>query len=120
MNDSIAIEDFRGLLVIEMKMEKLDFFLISEKSAQLRSLLEERRYPSIIFDFTSVRLIDSSVFGFLLEIRNTIKKKGNEITIVCSEPEVLYVMKMLKVPQIIHVFHSREEAADYLNSLNNV
>ena len=109
MDGDFSIIEYRGLLLIEVMVEKFDFFLISDHSVQLRGLLDKRQYPSIIFDFTRVKLIDSSVFGFLLEVRNTVKKMGNDIAIVCDDPEVLYVMKMLKLPQILRVFGAREK-----------
>ncbi|HNW30440.1 MAG TPA: STAS domain-containing protein [Spirochaetota bacterium] len=120
MNGDFTITDFKGLLVIEVMVEKFDFFLISEHSLRLRGLLEERHYPSIIFDFTRVKFIDSSVFGFLLEVRNTVEKQGNDIAIVCSDPDVLHVMRMLKVPQVMQVFGNRDKAEDYLNSLKDM
>lgn len=120
MDGDFNIINYRGYLLIEVMVEKFDFFLISENSVQLRGLLDDRQYPSIIFDFNRVRLIDSSVFGFLLEVRNTVKKTGNDITIVCDDHEVLLVMKMLKLTQILRVFGDREKAADYLDSLPDV
>lgn len=120
MNGDFNISDFKGLLVIEVMVEKFDFFLVSENSLRLRNLLEERRFPSIIFDLARVRLVDSSVFGFLLEVRNTVEKQGNDIAIVCGDPDVLHVMKMLKMQSIMQVFATREKAAEYLNSLRNL
>ncbi|HOT44744.1 MAG TPA: STAS domain-containing protein [Spirochaetota bacterium] len=120
MDGDFNIADYRGLLIIEVMVEKFDFFLISEHSVRLRGLLEERHHPSIIFDFTGVRFIDSSVFGFLLEVRTSVEKHGNDIAIVCSDPEVLHIMRMLKVTQIMQVFGTRDKAADYLNSLQDM
>ncbi len=117
MDGDLHIIDYRGLLVIEVMVEKFDFFMVSDNSAQLRDLLEERHYPSIIFDFNRVSLIDSSVFGFLLEVQNSVKKNGRGIAIVCNDPKVLHVMAMLKVPQIIRVLETREQAFEYLDNL---
>jgi anti-anti-sigma factor len=120
MDGDFNIIDYRGLLIIEVMVEKIDFFLISDNSAHLRGMMDERQYPSVIFDFSRIKVIDSSVFGFLLEVRNTVKKNGNDIAIVCDDTEVLHVMKMLNVPQIIRIFGIREKAFDYLNSLSDV
>ncbi len=117
MEGDINISDDHGLLVIEIMVEKFDFFLISDHADRLRDLLAGRSYPPAIFDLTRVKVIDSSVFGFLLEIRNTMKKKGREIAVVCVDPEALHVMEMLKVPRFIRVFQSRDGAGEYLNSL---
>ena len=120
MKGYFNISDYRGFLLIEVAVEKFDFFMISENSGPLRLLLAERHYPSCIIDCLKVKLIDSSVFGFLLEAGNTIKKIGNDIVIVCDDPEVLHVMNMLRLPQMIRVFATREKAVDYLNSLKDM
>lgn len=117
MEGDINIIEDHGLLIIEVMVEKFDFFLISDHADRLRGILEERRYPPALFDCTRVKVIDSSVFGFLLEIRNAMKKKGREIAVVCVDPEALHVMEMLKVPRFIRVFQSRAGAIEYLNSL---
>ena len=115
MESHFKLYEYSSILVVEVLMEKFDFFELSESSAYLRKMLHERHFPSMIFDLTKVAFIDSSAFGFLLEIHNSIKKKGNEIVIVCTNQEVLHVMTMLTVPEIIKVFQSREKAQEYLN-----
>jgi anti-anti-sigma factor len=115
MESHFKLYEYSGILVIDVLMDKFDFFELSESSAYLRKMLNERHYPSLIFDLCRVTFIDSSVFGFLLEIHNSTKKKGNEIVIVCTDKGVLHVMNMLTVSDIIKVFESREKAQEYLN-----
>jgi len=115
MEGHFKLHEYRTILVVEVLVEKFDFFELSESSGYLRKMLHERHYPSMIFDLSRVTFIDSSVFGFLLEIHNIIKKKGNEIVVVCTDQGVLNVMIMLTVPDIIKVFQSREKAGEYLN-----
>ncbi len=103
-----------GVLVVDVLVQKFDFFEISEFSKYLRSCLEERGYPSTIFDISRVEIVDSSVFGFILEIHKTVTKNGNKLAIVCRDPEVLNVMNLLTLPQIIPVFDTPEAAADHL------
>jgi anti-anti-sigma factor len=120
MDGDFNIINHQGLLLIEVMVEKIDFFMLSDNSTRLRSILEDRQYPSMIFDFSRIKVIDSSVFGFILEVLNSVKKKGNELVIVCNDKGVLHIMKMLTISQIIRVFATRDDASDYLNSLSDV
>ena len=100
---------------MEVLTEKFDFLELSESSRYLRSIFEKRDYPSMIFDLLKVKFIDSSVFGFLLEIHNRARKNGNKIVILCADKTVLHVMSMLTVPEIIKVYRTIEDAEQYLN-----
>jgi Anti-anti-sigma regulatory factor (antagonist of anti-sigma factor) len=115
MESHFKLHEYSTILVVEVLVEKFDFFELSEASAYLRNILEKRHYPSMVFDFSRVSFIDSSVFGFLLEIHSSTKKNGNEIAVVCIDNSVLHVMTMLKLTDIIKVFQSREKAGEYLN-----
>jgi anti-anti-sigma factor len=119
MDHHYSFYEFQGLLVIEVKVEKFDFFEISVSSAYLRNEIEKRVYPAIIFDFSRVFYIDSSAFGFLFDLRNSIKKKSYEIAIVCTNKEVLHVMQLLMVHKVIKIFDTREAAAEYLSDTKN-
>jgi anti-anti-sigma factor len=114
MNGHFNIYEKSSILVVEVLVDKFDFLELSESSRYLRNLLEKRDYPSAIFDLLRVTFIDSSVFGFLLDMQNRAKKKGNKITIVCADKAVLHVMAMLTIPEIIRVFPGLEEAEKYL------
>jgi anti-anti-sigma factor len=115
MERHFAIHDYHTSLVVEVLVDKFDFLELSESSGYLRNILEKRHYPPTIFDLRKVTFIDSSVFGFLLEIHNRAKKKGNKIAIVCADKALLRVMAMLTVPDIIKVFQTREQGEEYLN-----
>ena len=114
MQDNYKVYTHRGILVIEILVERFDFFEISESSGFLRTVMAEHRYPSMIFNLSKAMIIDSSVFGFIIEIRNAIDKNGNELVIVCRNRDILYIMDMLKITQIMRVFPSVDAAADYL------
>lgn len=114
MEDMFNLYEHRGVLVVDILVQKFDFFEISEFSKYLRSCLEERGYPSTIFDIGRVEIIDSSVFGFLLDIYKTVSGNGNKTAIVCRDREVLHAMNLLTIPKIIPVFDTLEAAADNL------
>lgn len=114
MTDHFDVYTHRDMLVVKVRAEKLDFFVISESSAYLRSLFEDRHYPSTIFDLTGVSIIDSSAFGFFIEIRNEMVKQGRDLVIVCSDADILHIISMLNVSRIIRIFPDIDRAADSL------
>jgi anti-anti-sigma factor len=120
MDNHFSTYESGDFMMVEVLVEKLDFYGISESSQYLRNILEERHFPTLIFDFSKVAFIDSSVFGFLLEIRSSVQKNGNEMAIVCTNEEVLRVMSMLNVSILIKVFPDIGKARAYLNSLRDM
>jgi len=118
MNDHyelIAVDD-GALLVIKVLIDTMDFYEMSDSANFLRNELQMRSYPSLVFDLTTVEFIDSSVFGFFIEVRNIIKKNGNEMVIVCQNKDILHIISMLKVDEIARVFLTLEAALKYLRS----
>jgi anti-anti-sigma factor len=118
MNDHYELVnvDEGKLLVVKVLVDTLDFYEISDSAGYLRNELAKRSHPSMVFDLSTVEFIDSSVFGFFIEVRNTIKKNGNEIAIVCQNKDILHIITMLKVDEIIRIFPSLEAALKYLRS----
>ena len=114
MQDHFNLYELRGVLVVDILLKKFDFFEISECSRYVRNSLEERGNPSAIFDISGVEIIDSSVFGFFLEIHRTVTKNGNKLAIVCRDRELLNIMNLLTLPQIIPVFNTVGAAVDHL------
>jgi anti-anti-sigma factor len=117
MNDHYELIDSGSLLVIKVLIDTLDFYEISDAANYLRAELNRRAYPSLVFDLSMVEFIDSSVFGFFIEVRNTIKKNGNDIAIVCRNKDLLHIISMLKINEIMRVFPGLEAALNYLRSL---
>jgi anti-sigma B factor antagonist len=117
MNDHYELIDSGNLLVIKVLIDTLDFYEISDSANFLRTELNKRSYPSLVFDLSTVEFIDSSVFGFFIEVRNSIKKNGNEIAIVCQNKDILHIISMLKVDEIIRVYPGLEAALKHLRAL---
>ena len=97
MNDHYELVESDNLLVIRVLIDTLDYYEISESAQFLRNAMKERYYPSMVLDLSIVEFIDSSVFGFFLEMSKAIAKNGNRMAIVCRNKEVLNIMFMLKI-----------------------
>lgn len=111
---------FRGCLVIESLVEKIDFFEISDSTDFLREVMGSRVTSPVIFDLNRVAVIDSSAFGFFLETHNAVRQGGCAIALVCRDRDVLHVMGMLRLDRIIPVFESLDAAASHLNRTDDV
>jgi anti-anti-sigma factor len=115
MEGHFAFHESRNILIVEVLVNRFDFLELSEYSGYLRNILEKRHFPSAIFDLRKVTFIDSSVFGFLLEVHNKTQKHGNKIAIVCADNAVLRVIALLTMSDIINIFQTIEQAMEYLN-----
>ena len=116
MSDHYELIDSDDLLVIRVLVDTMDFYEISESAIFLRNAIKERSFPSIVWDLTMVEFIDSSVFGFFIEMHNVLTKKEKTLALVCKNKEVLNIMNMLKINEIIRVFSALEAALHYLRS----
>lgn len=114
MTEHFRTYDFKGCLVIECLVEKIDFFEISDSMDQLREITENRATGPVIFDLSRVAVVDSSAFGFFIETHSAVREGGYEIALVCSDRDVLHVMEMLRLKRIIPVFDSLDAAASHL------
>jgi anti-anti-sigma factor len=116
MKEHYELVDSESLLLVRVLIDTMDFYEISEAAGYLRSELSRRSYPSTVFDLSRVEFIDSSVFGFFIEVRNHAKKNGNDVSIVCNNRDILHIMSMLKIHEIMRVFNSLDEAMASLRS----
>lgn len=114
MTEHFRTYDFKGCLIIESLVDKLDFFEISDSMDLLKEFTENRAAGPVIFDLSRVAVVDSSAFGFLVETHNAVRQGGHECALVCSDRDVLHVMKMLRLRRIIPVFDSLDAAASHL------
>ncbi len=90
------------ILLIEILVEKFDFLELSDTSDLLRKIIQSYEYPNIIFNFSRLKYIDSSIFGFLIETRSQVEKNGNKIVIISADDEIRNIMKLLSVDRLFY------------------
>ncbi len=104
------------ILVFEALIEKFDFHELSETSNIIRSKIESNDYPNIIFNFNKVKYIDSSTFGFLIELKKPVEKNKNKIIIVCRDRDLKSIIRLINLDRIFNVFSSIDDAYEFFNN----
>ncbi len=104
------------ILVFEALIDKFDFQELGETSDLLRNKIESNEYPNIIFNFNNVNYIDSSAFGFLIELKKPVEKNNNKIIIVCEDRDLMNIIRLINLDRIFNVFPSIEDAYQFFNN----
>jgi len=113
MNKQYELHEKNNYLIIEILVEKVDFFDTPDIAHEFEDIIELKDFPNVIFDLNHITYIDSSGIGFLISIRNKLKNNKSELTTVCSNPDIIHIMELLKVPQFFKIFRNRQDAENY-------
>ena len=114
MGKHYEVYSHENFSIIEILDEQFDFFNIPDLSKEFNNFLEKANNPNLIFNLNKIMHIDSSGFGFLVNIRNRLSKKNKEIIIVVNNEEILDIIEMLKMPQFFKIFKSMNGAVEYM------
>lgn len=81
---------------------------------RLEQALDERvaqNQTHVIWDFTKVTHIDSSVIGLIVKSHTRLKKLGGELRLVVAGGMVEKVLKLTQVSRVIHLYPTVAEAS---------
>lgn len=67
-----------------------------------------------IIDLDELKYIDSSGIGKLINITKILRKQAGSISLARASQEVMQIFKLVKLDTFIKIFHSIEEAVNYL------
>jgi len=68
----------------------------------------------ILFDFDELRYIDSAGLGKIINITKNIRALKGNITITRCAPNIMDILKLVKLEKFIKIFGSNEEGINYL------
>jgi anti-anti-sigma factor len=87
--------------IITLHDESLDIENYSIISQKLRESLGGLHGRRIVFDLSSIKIIDSAGIGLLAMIRNISLQKGMDVVIACED---LYMYKIIEILNAAHSF----------------
>ena len=96
----------RGTPVIELHGE-CDLAAAPEIRAAVVSVFADGA-TSVVFDLDQVTFLDSSAMVAFLSARRRATEAGGKVTILCSQPSLLRLLKLLELDRILEL-RSREE-----------
>lgn len=58
---------------------------------------------SLVLDLSKVKIIDSTGIGLLIQLKNSLKECEGEITLKCVSPDILRMLKMMRLDQHLKI-----------------
>jgi len=111
INPIVSVEYLPDAAVVEILGEEL---LQDEDVNRLEEsivpLILEKDGVNLILDFTRIRLLASSVFGFLLKLKKMVNQRGGRMILCCVQKKLTntandsYVYEIFKVVRLDKVF----------------
>jgi len=96
----------RGVPVVELEGE-CDLAAAPEIKAAVRRAFAGGS-SSLVFDLEAVTFIDSSALSVFLGARRRAAEAGGSVTLLCSSPSLLRLLRLLELDKIL-TFRTREE-----------
>lgn len=97
----MQIEQSEGVTRIILS-ENLVASMAKEMKAKLKTLVDEGNIKLVI-DMRGVEFIDSSGIGVLVATQNSIKSKGEKLTIENTSEKIFRMMKTMRLDKHMHV-----------------
>ena len=64
----------------------------------------------VILDLSSVKFMDSTGLGWLLELARTTQARGKKLLVCAPSPSVKTLFKLVRLTRVISIFDSLDEA----------
>ncbi len=108
---NLKIEKKNGIMIINVKEERLD----AHNSGELKSVMQksfEEGNKNILVDMKDVRFIDSSGLGALVSgFKNAISHQGN-LKLSSLQPQVKSMFELTRLHRVFEIFASSSEAQE--------
>lgn len=114
MSESIpplSVVQHKEIRIVEFTDNKiLDEANIAQIGQTLNTLIDERDYPRLLLDFSTVDHLSSAALGMLINVSNRIKKKNGQLRLAHIKPQILDVFVITKLNKLFRILPTRDEA----------
>ncbi len=97
-------------LIIQPKMEKLDFTVCGKFKSEMSGLMHEGGHKYLVLNLADVAFIDSMSIGALVSLRKTLAESGAKMGLCNLHPFVRKVLTVVTVNAIFDVFDNEQSA----------
>ena len=84
-----------------------------EVHQEINDIVEKFQLKTLVFDFTSLKFINSESIGYLVEVHSTLSKTDKVLVLVGADAHVKDVLKTIGISEIIPI---HETFKDSLNA----
>ena len=111
----VAVHYTVGVVVVTIDREKI----LEEKDIQtleqtIMPIVKENNPPKIVFDFSKVEYLSSSVLGLLIRLNTTIKDSDGNMCLSEVSSRVVGIFKITRLDKVFNMFDRTDEAVLYL------
>lgn len=113
----VAVHYTSGVVVVTIDREKiLEENDIQTLEKTIMPIVEENEPPKIVFDFSKVEYLSSSVLGLLIRLNTTIKDRGGSMCLSNISSRIFGIFKITRLDKVFSVFDRTDEAVLHLKS----
>jgi len=84
--------------------------------AEPMTKLVRRGYHHLVVDLEDVKFMDSSGLGILISLQRLLEESHGEMSVICSNPNLLKLFSITNFAQLVKVFERKEEALESVNT----
>jgi len=80
--------------------------------------LVRRGHHHLVVDFENVKFMDSSGVGVLIGLHRLLKELNGEMSVVCSDPNIMKLLEITNFSKLVNVYGQREKAIERERALS--
>lgn len=107
----IVVRESNGVTVLDLKGRLIFGDETQMLGRRVRELFDEGQ-KSLLLNFADLDFIDSSGIGEVIASFTSLRKNGGALKLCSAVDRVAEVLNLVKLPQIIQVFDTEQEAVD--------
>jgi len=104
-----AIREVAGTSILVVEGE-VDLYTAPRLRCRMTALLEAG-WRDLVIDLRSVSFIDSSGLGALVQCRALAERLGTSVSLVCTQPHLLKILRLTGLDQVFALHADPESAA---------
>ncbi len=108
---------FENGVCIVLLGEQITLDTRDELNDYLRPFLDDEGIHGVILNFSNVRFIDSSGFGWIAKVYKTLHSQNRKLALCHMHHKVVDLLKMVGLDQFVEVYPSEREAKKIFRSL---
>ncbi|WP_320784796.1 STAS domain-containing protein [Streptomyces sp. CRN 30] len=106
----LRVHETAGRTVVQL-IGEIDFAVVLRVTAPLDTLTAGPR-PDLVIDLGPVDFLDCSGLGLLCRVRRRTEERGGRLTLVCTDPGVLKLLRIVKLRTVFHVVDALDDALE--------
>ena len=111
----LELEQVGDVIVAIVILRKiLDEQMTEAIGGRLLGLVKDESTARMVLDFSAVEFLTSVMFGKIIALHRRTESLGGGLSVCGLQPRVQEIFDLLRLPLILHIYDSRQEALQAL------